>query len=70
MHSLEVINKKNVERTIQLALDRAEAEGTVLTHNQVLEHLKFTENEDVSQWEATVDVMLASRAAIHNRRAA
>jgi hypothetical protein len=70
MHSIESINKSNVERTIQLALDRAEAEGATLTRNQVLDHLKFSEDDDVSQWEAMVDVMLASRAAIHNRMAA
>ncbi len=58
MHSLETINKNNVERTIQLALDRAESQGVTLTRNQVLEHLKFSENEDVSQWEATVDRLM------------
>jgi hypothetical protein len=62
MHSLETIDKTNVERTIQLALDRAETEGTVLTRNQVLEHLKFREDEDVSQWEAMVDAMMAQHA--------
>lgn len=65
MHSLEVISKSNVERTIQLTLDRAEAAGTAITRNQVLEHLKFLENEDVSQWEAMVDALMADRKVTH-----
>jgi hypothetical protein len=65
MHSLESSFKRNVERTIQLILDRAEAAGTVLTRNEVLEHLKFTDDEDVSQWEATVDAMMADHKMTH-----
>jgi hypothetical protein len=68
MHSLETISKLNVERTIKLALDRAESQGVTLSRNQVLDHLKFSEDEDVSQWEATVDKLLATHAAIHNQR--
>lgn len=61
MHSLGNINRMNVERVIQLTLDRAEAEGVALTRDQVLDHMRFSEDEDVSQWEAVVDRLMQER---------
>lgn len=60
MHGLSIIEATNVEVTIKAILARAEARGVKLTREEVLEELKFREDDDTNVWSATVDRLLAA----------
>lgn len=60
MHGLDTLVDLNARETINSIIKRARAAGVVMTREEVLEELKFHENEDTSQWSAVVDRLLSS----------
>jgi hypothetical protein len=64
MHGLDTLNRLNTEAAIKGILARAEAAGVALTRAEVLEELKYREDDDVSQWEAVVAELVAEPAQL------
>jgi len=58
MHGLSTIETTNTEATIKAIIARANANGRLLTRDDVLEELKFRDNDDTSVWSATVDRLM------------
>jgi hypothetical protein len=61
MLALETTRQLNTEHVIRAILDRAEREGTSVTRDQVLEDLRWDDQEDVTQWTETVDRLMFER---------
>jgi hypothetical protein len=63
MHGLETTQTLNTEVTIKAILARAAANGITLTRDEVLEELKFREDDDTTVWGATVDRLIRESAS-------
>jgi hypothetical protein len=58
MHGLQTIGALNAEVTIRGILARAAQRGSKLTRDEVLEELKFRDDDDTTVWSATVDRLM------------
>ena len=58
MHGLRTIEVLNTEATIRAIIQRATDRGVKLTRAEVLDELKWRDNDDTTVWSATVDRML------------
>lgn len=59
MQSLEAINAENTGVVIRGVLVRAKERGLRVSRASVLDELRYRETDNVSQWEAMVDAMMA-----------
>lgn len=62
MHGLQSIAQNNAEVTIKGILARAAERGLKLSRGDILEELKFREDDDTTVWGATVDRLMAVQA--------
>lgn len=65
MHGLQTNERLNAEVVIKGVLRRAADRGVTPTRNEMFEALKYREDDDVSQWEATVNAMMTSEDLIN-----
>lgn len=61
MQGLEMSAELNAEVTIRGIMARAADRGVTLSRDEVIEELKFREDDDTSIWSATVDRMMGIR---------
>lgn len=62
MHGLSTLAVLNTEAVIRAILARAIERGLKLTRDDVLDELRFREDEDTTVWGATVDRLMGVTA--------
>lgn len=70
MHDINTNNSLNTNVAVRGILRRARRAGLKLTREEVLEELKFREDDDTSQWTAMVDRLMAQEQERHGEVAA
>jgi hypothetical protein len=58
MHGLDTLKARNAHATIKSVLARAADRGVKLSRAEVLEEMKYSEDEDTTVWSATVDRLM------------